>query len=157
MAAFGEELRRAREERGITLEAVCESTKVSAKHIRALETGDFAELPGGIFRRGFLRSYLKVVGLEEGPWLKRFDESCRQTGMGDPGSTEWVTFAENVRNNRAAFGRRPGVRWAGMLAILTILALVGWGCWRIARHRPLLPRPMIWLSLNSWVDKRTSR
>lgn len=157
MAAFGDELRRAREERGITLETICESTKVSAKHIRALETGDLAELPGGIFRRGFLRSYLKVVGLEEDPWMRRFDESCRQTGMGDQATTEWVTFAENVKNNRVAFGRRPGVRWAGVLAMLALLALVGWGCWRIVRHRSLLSHPMIWLSLNSWVDKRTSR
>ena len=38
-AAFGEELRRAREERGVAVEAICAATKVPARHIRALEAG----------------------------------------------------------------------------------------------------------------------
>ena len=58
VAAFGEELRRAREERGFAVETICEATKVPAKHIRALEAGALGELPGGVFRRGFVRSYL---------------------------------------------------------------------------------------------------
>src|SRR5580698_1389742 len=77
LAAFGEELRREREERGVAVEAICNATKVPMRHIRALEAGAFRELPGGVFRRGFVRSYLGVLGLEEGPWLKRFDECCR--------------------------------------------------------------------------------
>src|ERR1035438_9519548 len=97
--AFGEQLRRAREERGVALETICEATKVPARHYRALEAGDLQELPGGVFRRAFVRSYLGVVGLEEGAWMKRFEESCRESGVGEPAGMEWVAFAENVKRS----------------------------------------------------------
>jgi cytoskeleton protein RodZ len=157
LAAFGEELRRAREERGMAVETICAATKVPVKHIRALEAGAFAELPGGVFRRGFVRSYLGVLGLEEGAWMKRFEESCRESGMGDPAGMEWVTFAENVKNNRVSASRRAGLRWMGLGLLLTALALGGWCGWRLATHRRILPAPLVWLVLNSWVDNGPSR
>jgi len=157
VAAFGEELRRAREERGFALEAICATTKVPAKHIRALEAGEFRELPGGVFRRGFLRSYLGALGLEEAAWMKRFEESCRESGVGDPAEAEWVTFAENVKKNRAGMGRRARVKRAGLVLLLVALALAGWCGWRLATHRRLLPPPMIWIHLKSWVDNGASR
>lgn len=157
MAAFGEELRRAREERGVSFEAICEATKVPAKHIRALETGDLSELPGGVFRRGFLRSYLGALGLEEDAWMRRFEESCRASGMADPEGMEWVTFAENVKNNRVVMGRTAGVKTAGVVVLIMVLALAGWCGWRLATHRRLLPSPMIWTGLKSLVDDGRSR
>src|SRR5450631_4711777 len=149
LAAFGEELRRAREERGMAVETICDTTKVPAKHIRALEAGEFAELPGGVFRRGFVRSYLAAVGLEESAWMKRFEESCRASGMGEPAGMEWVAFAENVKNSRAGTRRRMGIRWAVVGILLVLLGLAGWCGWRLATHRRLLPTPMVWVVLNS--------
>src|SRR5579859_4676270 len=157
LAAFGEELRRAREERGLAVETICEATKVPAKHIRALEAGALADLPGGVFRRGFVRSYLRVLGLEEDPWMKRFEESCRVSGMLDPAEMEWVTFAENVINSRVAPRRRAGLRRVILGLLLALLVLAGWCCWRLATHRRLLPAPMVWVVLNSWVDNGASR
>jgi cytoskeletal protein RodZ len=149
LAAFGEELRRAREERGLAVETICESTKVPAKHIRALEAGAFEELPGGVFRRGFVRSYLAELGLEEGAWMKRFEESCRESGMGDPAGMEWVTFAENVKNSRAGARRRMRIRWAGVGLLLAALGVAGWCGWRVATHRRLLPTHHVWRAVNS--------
>jgi cytoskeleton protein RodZ len=157
VAAFGEELRRAREERGITVATICERTKVSKKHILALEAGALGELPGGVFRRGFVRSYLSVLGLEETPWMLRFEESCREYGMRNPGEMEWTTFAENVKNSRVAPRRRRGIRRAGLAVLLVALAIAGWCGWRLATHRRLLPLPMVWMVLNSWVDNGASR
>lgn len=154
---FGEELRRAREERGVAVETICEATKVPARHIRALEAGALEELPGGVFRRGFVRSYLRVLGLEEDAWMKRFEESCRQSGMRDPAGMEWATFAENVKNNRGAPRRRMGIRGVGVGLILAALALAGWCGWRLATHRRMLPAPMVWMVLKSWVDNGRSR
>jgi cytoskeleton protein RodZ len=157
VAAFGEELRRAREERGMTVATICESTKVSAKHILALEAGELGELPGGVFRRGFVRSYLRVLGLEEGPWMQRFEESCREHGMRNPGEMEWTAFAENVKNSRVAPRRRRGVWRVGLVLLLAALATAGWCGWRLATHRRLIPLPMVWVVLNSWVDNGASR
>ena len=149
LAAFGEELRRAREERGLAVETICESTKVPAKHIRALEAGAFGELPGGVFRRGFVRSYLAELGLEESAWMKRFEESCRESGMGDPAGMEWVTFAENVKNNRAGARRRMRIRWAVVGILLAAIAVAGWCGWRVATHRRLLPSHWVRRAVNS--------
>ena len=157
MAAFGEELRRERELRGVAVEAICQVTKVSARHIRALEAGAFQELPGGVFRRGFVRSYLGALGLEQEAWMRRFEETCRENGVSEPAGTEWMTFAENVKNSRAPRRRRLGVRWVSAVLVLASVALAGWCGWRLVTHRRLFPAPMIWTVLNSWVDNATSR
>jgi cytoskeleton protein RodZ len=157
VAAFGEQLRREREERGVAVEAICNATKVPMRHIRSLEAGALSELPGGVFRRGFVRSYLSALGLEEGPWLKRFEESCRESGVWDPAGTEWVTFAENVKNSRGIPRRRMRLRWVVAVAMVVALGLAGWCGWRLATHRGLFPRVPVLRSLKSWVDNAASR
>jgi cytoskeletal protein RodZ len=65
MGAFGERLRREREMRGITLDEISESTKISRRHLESLEKEDFEALPGGIFNKGFVRAYARYLGLDE--------------------------------------------------------------------------------------------
>ena len=65
MGSFGDRLRREREMRGITLDEIAESTKISRRHLEALEKEDFDSLPGGIFNRGFVRSYARYLGIDE--------------------------------------------------------------------------------------------
>ena len=67
VAAFGEELRRAREERGFALEAICATTKVPPSTFARWKRESSEELPGGVFRRGFLRSYLARWGWRKPP------------------------------------------------------------------------------------------
>lgn len=62
--AFGLEMRRVRERRGLTLEQISNQTKVSVAHFAALEAGDLSRWPSGIFRRAFIRSYATAVGLD---------------------------------------------------------------------------------------------
>ena len=157
MAAFGEELRREREQRGVAVEAICNATKVPVKHIRALEAGAFAELPGGVFRRGFVRSYLSALGLEEAAWMRRFEESCRESGVREPAETEWITFAENVKNSRGMRRGRIRLKWAGWSVLILLLALGGWCAWRLVMHRSILPPPSVRRTLKSWVDNVSSR
>ncbi|MBI4164666.1 MAG: helix-turn-helix domain-containing protein [Acidobacteria bacterium] len=65
MATFGENLRREREMRGVTLEEISASTKIGIRFLKALEDEDLARLPGGIFTRSFVRAYAKYLGLDE--------------------------------------------------------------------------------------------
>jgi cytoskeleton protein RodZ len=65
MGAFGERLQREREMRGITLEEISESTKISSRSLRALEEEAFGKLPGGIFNKGFVRAYAHYLGIDE--------------------------------------------------------------------------------------------
>jgi cytoskeleton protein RodZ len=65
MGAFGDRLRREREMRGITLDEITESTKISRRHLKALEGEHFDQLPGGVFNKGFVRAYARFLGLDE--------------------------------------------------------------------------------------------
>ena len=150
MAAFGEELRRAREERGVAVETICDATKVPEKHIRALEAGDLRDLPGGVFRRSFVRSYLRVVGLEEPAWMKRFEDSCRASGVIDPAESEWVTFAENVKASRMASRRRVEIHRIGLALLLAALAVVVWCGWRLATHHRILHLGVVRVNVTGW-------
>ncbi|HZS28555.1 MAG TPA: RodZ domain-containing protein [Candidatus Angelobacter sp.] len=65
MGAFGDRLRREREMRGITLDEISESTKISRRHLEALENERFDQLPGGVFAKGFVRAYAHFLGIDE--------------------------------------------------------------------------------------------
>jgi cytoskeleton protein RodZ len=154
MAAFSEQLRREREQRGVAIDAISEQTKVAPRYIRALEAGEFAEMPGGVFRKSFVRSYITALGLDEGVWMPRFEQSCRASGLMEPADTQWVTFAENVKRNRGSMRHR---RSAGIgLAILMILlglSIATWCVWRAETHRRLVPGRPAWLHLKHRADK----
>lgn len=64
MGAFGEKLRKQREQRGIELDAISKTTKISTRMLRALEDEQFDQLPGGVFNKGFVRAYARQVGLD---------------------------------------------------------------------------------------------
>jgi len=65
MGVFGDRLRREREMRGITLDEIAESTKISRRHLESLEKDQFDQLPGGVFNKGFVRAYAHFLGIDE--------------------------------------------------------------------------------------------
>lgn len=134
MATFESELRRERERSGMTLDGLSERTKVNLRYFEALERGDFHELPGGVFRKGILRSYLVAVGLEEGDWLTRFEsivaEHSRLRGDENLSREEaWFRFASNVKRNRRQPGRSATGRWVGVGALLLLLGGAMYAVW----------------------------
>lgn len=62
---LGEKLRQAREERGISISEVAEQTRISPYYLESIERDDYKPLPGGIFNRGFVKSYAKYVDIDE--------------------------------------------------------------------------------------------
>lgn len=81
MPTLGEELRRKREERGITLAEISESTRIGTRFLKAIETDNFATLPGGIFTRSFIRAYAKQVGMNEDEAIGLYQQQV--TGLTD--------------------------------------------------------------------------
>lgn len=71
---IGETLRKAREARGLSLENVAELTKINSRYIKAIENDSFDALPGGIYTRGFLRSYARLLGLDPKELLSGFEK-----------------------------------------------------------------------------------
>jgi cytoskeletal protein RodZ len=62
---LGEKLRQAREARGLTLGQVADQTRISAQYLESIENDDYRPLPGGIFNKGFVKSFAKSVGVNE--------------------------------------------------------------------------------------------
>jgi cytoskeleton protein RodZ len=138
MERFCDELRGERERREISIEMICEVTKISSRHVRALEAGEYNELPGGVFRKGIVRSYLKVLDLDEVPWIERFEATLREHGPSEPDEEDWAEFAENVRRNRRGSEPANKLRWMGVVMMLVALAALGWGVWKFVLHGRLL-------------------
>jgi cytoskeleton protein RodZ len=142
MEKFCDELRWEREQRNVSIETICSATKVSPRHVEALESGDFGQLPGGVFRKGILRSYLKVLGLEEAPWVERFEASLAASGLADTGNSDWTEFAENVRRMRVSTRPQTERRWLGVAGMFMVLALCCWLVWAfVVRDRLEIVRP----------------
>ena len=64
MTNFGASFKQARESKGITLEKIASETRISTRFLAAIENEEFHLLPGGIFNRGFVRTYAECVGLD---------------------------------------------------------------------------------------------
>ena len=72
LASFGEELRREREIRGISLKEISDATKISKRFLDALERNDHKTLPAPVFTRGFVREYARYVGLNVEEMVNRY-------------------------------------------------------------------------------------
>ena len=125
MGSFGEDLRMERLTRGISLEEITAVTKISQRHLLALEQERFRLLPGGILSKGIVRGYVNAVGLDEHAWTERFLRACDDSGQNDEDERGWTTFAANV--GKARILRHDAaelrLRWVGAL-ILAVLVLV---------------------------------
>jgi len=73
LASFGEELRREREIRGISLKEISDATKISKRFLEAIERNDHHSLPAPVFTRGFVREYARYVGLNAEDMVNRYN------------------------------------------------------------------------------------
>lgn len=128
MSTFGEELRSQRLSRGIALEQITAVTKISQRHLMALEQDRFQQLPGGILSKGIVRGYAGVVGLDTRDWTDRFVRASSQTGLVVDSTGEgWATFASNVAKERME--RREAMeqrlRWIGAVVLVALIGALG--------------------------------
>ena len=123
--SFGEELRKERVTRGVALEDISAVTKISQRHLLALEQERFRLLPGGILSKGIVRSYAGALGLDQQDWTQRFLTASTASGETIDDDRNWTTFASNV--GKARILRREAaemrLRWIGALVLLAVVAV----------------------------------
>jgi transcriptional regulator with XRE-family HTH domain len=69
---FGPQLKARREQQGITIESISETTKIGVPLLEGLERGDVSHWPKGIFRRAFFRDYAAAIGAPVDDLLAEF-------------------------------------------------------------------------------------
>jgi cytoskeleton protein RodZ len=88
MPTIGEELKAAREAKGLSLTEIAEKTRISHTFLKALEEDDYSVIPGEIFVIGFLRTYSKELGLSVKDVMARYRELFPQKEVQTPESGE---------------------------------------------------------------------
>lgn len=93
---FGMNMRRLREERGVSLRQIADVTRISVSVLEALERNDMSRMPGGIYSRAFVRSYAIEIGLDPEEtvrdFVSQFPHDSAIAGSPhtiDPGDVPW--------------------------------------------------------------------
>jgi len=177
--SLGWNLRSERERRGITLEAIAQSTKIRPSLLAALESGDVSKLPGGIFRRAFLRAYAAAIGVPPEPLVAEFSRLFPEPGAASESDSsasdlvhgEMRLTLEPEPSWRSAAGRQGLAAVADTSAVLllagAIALLTGGNQWVLggaiglvyyALATAFLGRsPASWYLTRGWLSRRGGR
>lgn len=104
MSDLGALLRKAREQRGYTLDDIQEVTKIRKRYLEAIEEGDYKVLPGSFYVRAFVKTYAETVGLDAEEVLRLY-----QKELPKPETADTVSAEPMVRKRRRSSQHRD--RW----------------------------------------------
>src|SRR4051812_40492591 len=113
-APLPERLYAARERKGVDLYRAERDTKIRARYLAALERGEYRELPGDVYTKGFLRNYALYLGLDPeeviGQWRReRGDTPAPKTVLKVP---------------RPIAQPRPGLQFSPGIVVAALLTLL---------------------------------
>ena len=97
----GEQLKAAREERGLSIAEVAQSLKFAPRQLEALEQERFDLLPGGTFVRGMVRSYARLLKLPPEPMLEGMTGKFEAPDAANLAArySQPVPFSDNARRS----------------------------------------------------------
>lgn len=124
---FGDDLRRERTLREVSLEEISAATKISVRLLTALEEGNRAKLPAPVFTRGFIRAYCLHLGLDPVEKINAYLAEAQPTAATLPAVTRPGGGSRFLRGRRSTAGTILG----GVTAVLLLLGLIA-----SPEHRP---------------------
>ena len=125
---LGEKLRQAREARDITISEVAEQTRISPLYIESIENDDYRTLPGGIFNKGFVKSFAKYVGVDEQEALQDYSQLISSQELFKENDTKTYR-PEVLTDDRVSSSSVPTI-----LVAVVILGLMTWGILALVRY-----------------------
>jgi hypothetical protein len=137
----GLELRQARERRGLSLERLSSTTKISPRVLQAIETCDDRQLPAWVFTRSFVKSYATEVGLDPQDTVRRYleqfeppapEETQTAEASRPKAPTPEAVETESPRSGARVLRGRFGTATTVALLAIGVLALAAG---RLSRHR----------------------
>lgn len=118
--SFGEELRRERVVREISLEEIAQATKISIRLLTALENSDLTKLPAPTFTRGFIRAYARHLGIDPEEKVNAYLADLAGGPPEAPSGKSARIRSRFWRNRRATAGAIVG----GAALVLVLLGLI---------------------------------
>jgi cytoskeletal protein RodZ len=124
--SIGETLADARRQAGLTITQVSRETRIRESIIRDIEQDDFSACGGDFYARGHIRSIAGVVGTDPVPLISEYDAE-----HGPPGAMRAADVFEPSTPIKIRERRSPSL---GMIVGLVLLAIIGFGAYRLASH-----------------------
>ncbi len=110
-----QDLKAAREARGLSLIDIFHATRVSMVNLTAVENGDFHRLPPPVYTRNFIRKYARAVGIDEKPLLDRYERHLESLNPPREEPEVQKPWPEAGRRYRFLFGSLAIIIAAGIL------------------------------------------
>ena len=118
----GRRLREARESKGQRVSDVAENLHLRPSIVSAIEEGDYRQIPGELFLKGYVKSYARLVGLNEDEMLEALDQELEPLREEDERARVEHPLEEIQRRKDS---RRKTAKMVG-LAVLVVAALVAY-------------------------------
>ena len=121
LSSAGTRLREGRMAAGLSIDAVAQQLKLAPRQVTALESDDFAALPGRTFVRGFVRNYARLLHLDSTAVLAALPEGDAALSLDRPSLASTTrTMGELPAELQA---KSNAARWAIPLALVAIVAI----------------------------------
>ncbi len=132
---FGEELRRERQIREISLEEISSATKISIRLLTALEKGDVKKLPAPAFTRGFIRAYALHLGIDPEEKVNAYLSDLADDHAEVPSPKKALPRSRFWRGRRGT----ASMMVAGVTGILLVLGFIA----SPQQRRDRIPKPTV--------------
>ena len=124
--------------RGITLDEIMATTKISRRLLQALEDEQFDLLPGGIFNKSYVRAYAKCVGMDEEEAVAEYLQAAKEL---PPHERAIAQQQESLQSDWQPANSHFPLLPVLILAVLAVGAVGGWKFYR-DRLRQRQPAPV---------------
>lgn len=119
MSDLGNLLKKAREQRGYSLDDIQEMTKIRKRYLEAIEEGEYKVLPGNFYVRAFVKNYAETVGLDAEEVLRLYHRDM-------PATVSETVPEQPMMNKRRASAHASDrwSKWGFRLLMWSFLALI---------------------------------
>ncbi|GEN44985.1 helix-turn-helix domain-containing protein [Alkalibacillus haloalkaliphilus] len=121
---LGQRLKEAREEKGITIEQLAESTKIQKRYLTAIEDHQWDTIPGNFYVRAFVREYADAVGLSGDELITEY---ANELPSGDDRTYEYMTPSR--KNSKAQKASNQIFTLLPKLLVFLLIIGIGFAIW----------------------------
>ena len=127
-----------------------EKTGIAARYLKRIETCDWRNMPSGVYAKGFLRKYARVLGLDEGEVVFRYDQEISEFSKKNTCSIGEISSKLPFKSNAKKIGFLNWVTMRCLIVGAVVVFLAGYAGWQF---KPILEHPN--LSIYNPKDENT--